>query len=81
MNKRIKELAYEAKLDEHMLWTSDVGNKLPDNMIKFAELIVQECLSYLRDRHAQALKQNWKADEALNAVEGDIVRGFQINEF
>jgi hypothetical protein len=45
MNERIKELAYTAKLDEHMLWTSDEGNKLPYEMIKFAELIVRECMA------------------------------------
>ena len=43
MNERIKELAYAAKLDGHMLWTSDNGNVLPYEMIKFAELIVREC--------------------------------------
>jgi hypothetical protein len=43
MNKRIKELAYTAKLDEHMLWTSDEGHVLPYEMRKFAELIVAEC--------------------------------------
>ena len=43
MNKRIKELAYAAKLDEHMLWTSDEGMVLPYEMRKFAELIVREC--------------------------------------
>ena len=47
MNKRIKQLAYAAKLDEHMLWTSHEGNVLPDEMIKFAELIVKECAESL----------------------------------
>ena len=43
MNSRIRELAYTAELDEHMRWTSHEGNVLPDEMIKFAELIVLEC--------------------------------------
>jgi len=48
---------------------------------KFTELIAVDCLSYIRQRHIQALDQKWSVDEALNAVEGDIVRGFQILEF
>ena len=50
MNERMRQLAYAAKLDGHMLWTSDNGNVLPYEMIKFAELIVQECADTVTDR-------------------------------
>ena len=54
MNKRIIELAYAAKLDEHMLWTSDKGNVLPNEMIKFAELIVKECAEFANEHNSEA---------------------------
>ena len=50
MNERMRQLAYAAKLDGHMLWTSDNGNVLPYEMIKFAELIVRECADTVTDR-------------------------------
>ena len=50
MNERIRQLAYAAKLDDHMLWTSDRGNVLSYDIAKFAELIVQECLNQCYNR-------------------------------
>ena len=63
MNPRIKKLAYAAKLDEHMLWTSDEGNVLPNEMIKFAELIVCECASIAAKNQAEDM--SWNISEII----------------
>lgn len=59
MNPRIKQLAYAAKLEEHMLWTSNEGNVLPNEMIKFAELIIADIVKIVEpDQYHQAYPDN-----------------------
>ena len=59
MNPRIRQLAYAAKLEEHMLWTSDEGNVLPNEMIKFAELIIADIIEIVEpDEYHRAYPDN-----------------------
>jgi hypothetical protein len=53
MNKRIRALAKEAGL-----WRQhyDIGEESPERLEKFAELIVQECLSYAKDGDLDFMK-------------------------
>jgi hypothetical protein len=69
MNERIKQLAYAAKLDEHMLWSSDEGNVLPYEMMKFAELIVRECAELFVDQKYMILNPHEPfANERVRAL-------------
>ena len=53
MNARIRLLAKEAGL-----WRQhyDIGEESPERLEKFAELIVQECLSYAKDGDLDFMK-------------------------
>jgi hypothetical protein len=70
MNERIRELAKDCDLDWHRHWNDDNSNRLE----KFAELIVQECVSTLTEMHMwqSVNNQNYTAswhDAVDNGIE------------
>jgi hypothetical protein len=79
MNERIKELAYIAKLDDHMVWANG-GTKLPDDMVKFAELIVKECALYVVDKGMLAGGGCTTVGEELLHVSEGLKKYFGVKE-
>ncbi len=73
MNERIKQLAEQAGI-------SYLSSVHPDMWEKFAELIVQECVSIVAKRKNQAIDDNWNVDEAMSMAEMDIEEHFGVEE-
>jgi len=57
MNPRIKELAEQACYSKDFL---AIG--LPNNMEKFAELIVRECVRHFNEDYQRDFDINWRED-------------------
>ena len=72
MNERIRELAYKAGLHNH-LWLdiSDSDDVL--DTVKFAELIVRECIDICRYHPSIIVSNNWSGHD----VAQDIVQRFE----
>ena len=68
MNERIKELAERAGMNI----VDDKFSTYGKFAEKFAELIVQECVSIVAKRKNQAIDDNWNVDEAMSMAEMDI---------
>ena len=69
MNERIKELAEQAGLYDFVIESMGIN----EEMEKFAELIVKECMLICRRHPSRNLDNNWDAD----AVAPDLVRQFE----
>lgn len=69
MNEKIKQLWRQVELQE-----CDCGCN-PDEFLrlKFAELIVRECMTICKEHPSRILSNNWNAD----AVAPDIVHRFE----
>ena len=65
MNERIRELARQAGYSKDYL---AIG--LPNNMEKFAELIVQEC----------ANRATWAQDTGERDIGGEVLKHFGVRE-
>jgi len=71
MNERIKELAIQAKIE----FTYDptetpmqaFAECWEDELAKFADMIVQKCVSIVAERKDQAIDEAWNIDEAMSA--------------
>ena len=82
MNERIKELAEQATTTtyEDDGWRL-YGTKVETfNKEKFAELIVQECVSIVAKRKDQAIDDGWNVDEAMSMAEMDLEEHFGVEE-
>jgi len=69
MNKRIQELAEQV-----------YGSAATAQEIKFAELIVRECVSIVAKRKDQAIDDGWNVDEAMSLAEMDLLEHFGVEE-
>lgn len=67
MNERIKELWWKARIGYNE------QNCDPEVLEKFAELIVQECMTICKEHPSRIVSNNWVAD----AVAPDIVSQFE----
>jgi hypothetical protein len=47
---------------------------------KFAELIVQECMWKIMNRKEEAIDNDWDVDEAMSAAISDISEHFGVEE-
>jgi hypothetical protein len=79
MNKRIRELAEQAGYNP--LSPSTFADELNEIfMRKFAELIVQECLSIAKREHKNALEFEWDNDDTAQTIRDSISEHFGVNE-
>lgn len=69
MNPRIQELALQV-----------YGSAATAQEIKFAELIVKECVSIVNKRKDQAIDDGWNVDEAMSMAEMDLEEHFGVAE-
>jgi hypothetical protein len=81
MNERIQELIEQAReyaTTRHPVsnTTLSVNSDLFEQ--KFAELIVQECVSIVDKRKDQAIEEEWNVDEAMSAAEMDLLEHFGV---
>ena len=76
MNERIKELAERAGMNI----VDDKFSTYGKFAEKFAELIVQECVSIVAKRKNQAIDDNWNVDEAMSMAEMYIEEHFGVEE-
>jgi hypothetical protein len=81
MNKRIKKLLNEATSgheQEHD--RSKVMTVSDKEMDKFAELIVQECISVMKSTVDESIDFERKLDETSSWIESDIKKHFGVAE-
>jgi len=78
MNERIRLLALQAgaTTTQRSGWI-DYGT-LDLDVEKFAELIVQECVSIVAKRKDQAIDDGWNVDEAMSMAEMDLEEHFGV---
>jgi hypothetical protein len=67
MNERIKEIALQAgaKVDKGIHPITNIVDGLsmgPDEVEKFAELIVNDCVRYLNEDYQRDFDTNWRED-------------------
>jgi hypothetical protein len=79
MNERIRELAERATIQEgsHGAFGEPTINEYVD-LEKFAELIVQECVSIVAKRKYQAIDDRCNVDEAMSVAEMDLLEHFGV---
>jgi hypothetical protein len=84
MNKRIKELAEQAGFMD--AWFSESGDDCEEQIKKFAELIVQECLKKIEtyeipvgNSYSGELACEWTYD-ALKSIRNDIKEHLGVND-
>ena len=77
MNKRIKQLAKQAGLDDDICPLDEWDHP---ELEKFAELIVQECMWKIMQRKEEAIDNDWRVDEAMSAALLDISEHFGVEE-
>jgi hypothetical protein len=75
MNERIKQLALQAGYKD--LPTVRLAFQGFDKE-KFAELIVQECVSFVAKRKNQAIDDGCNVDEAMSVAEMDLLEHFGV---
>jgi hypothetical protein len=77
MNDRIRQLAEQAGIGYGNLSTGNGDNwqfaGKPEELERFAELIVRECMTICKEHPSRILSNNWNAD----AVAPDIVHRFE----
>ena len=88
MNQRIKELAEQAGiyfykqsvLDKHYpeLYDGVYCESSVEQLAKFAELIVKECISIVDKRKDAAIDADWHVDEAMSNAVWDIEEHFGV---
>lgn len=76
MNERIKELAQQAGInfeiiawivDDKMSEREDVWMDSPENLEKFAELIVRECTNHITNQQ-DLVETNWQCKDGIHIV-------------
>ena len=76
MNERIKELMDQAGIDVEAV--ENLG-EMP-TALKFAELILRECVGIVAKRKNQAIDDGWNIDEAMSVAEMDLLEHFGVEE-
>ena len=76
MNDRIMELAVIAGLIVEEYNGFDRAALKPAEE-KFARLIIEECVGYIRNRKSIAVADEWNVEEAMTCAEDDILRCFE----
>ena len=76
MNERIKELIFET--DEWL--ESNAQSDRWEREIKFANLIVAECVGIVAKRKNQAIDDDCNVDEAMTMAEMDLLEHFGVEE-
>ena len=76
MNERLIELAILAGLIVEEYNGFDRASLNPQEN-KFARLIIEECVGYIRARKSIAVEGEWNVDEAMSCAEEDIMRCFE----
>ena len=84
MNERIKLLAIQAGIE----FTYDptetpmraFAECWEDELAKFAQLIVAECVRIVAKRKDQAIDDGWNVDEAMSMAEMDLEEHFGVEE-
>jgi hypothetical protein len=77
MNERIKQLLNQAGIYQPDRFDAIDGS---NQMEKFAELIVRECVSIVAKRKDQAIDDGWNIDEAMSMAEMDLLEHFGVEE-
>lgn len=83
MNDRILELAAAADdyADQKLQMRGEYHPDWHDvRDLKFAELIVRECMWKIMQRKEEAIDNNWHVDEAMSAAVSDIADHFGVLE-
>ena len=85
MNERIRQLKEQAwtlvsneEQDRGELYEAREQWERCDQ--KFAELIVQECVSIVAKRKDHAIDDGWNVDEAMSMAEMDLEEHFGVEE-
>jgi hypothetical protein len=77
MNEQIQELLKQAGVTDN--WNkADWYSMSPEMIEKFAELIVQECVSFVAKRKNQAIDDGCNVDEAMSVAEMDLLEHFGV---
>ena len=76
MNERIRQLMEQAGLYDFVIESMGIN----EEMEKFAELIVLECVSIVAKRKDQAIDEGWNVDEAMSMAEMDLEEHFGVEE-
>jgi len=84
MNERLKELALLSNIE----FTYDPTEIPPkafaecweDELEKFAESIVRECVEIIAKCKDQAIEESWNVDEAMSTAEMDLNEHFGVKE-
>jgi len=79
MNERIKKLAVEAGMILGDAGEFDMAKFMPKE-VKFAELIVRECMWKIMQRKEEAIDNDWHVDEAMSTALSDISEHFGVEE-
>ena len=77
MNEHIRRLAVQAGLDDADF---PIENWDIFFLAKFAELIVNKCISIVATVHGQAIDDSWNVDEAMSMAEMDLKDYFGVEE-
>ena len=80
MNERIRQLALQAT-DSVEIVNPDTGithHREFFDQEKFADLIVQECVSIVARRKDQAIDDGCNVDEAMSVAEMDLLEHFGV---
>ena len=79
MNKRIRKFLNEATsgLEPDLSLQRTVTL---NEMEKFAELIVRECMRRIMIRKEEAIDNDWRVDEAMSAALSDISEHFGVEQ-
>jgi hypothetical protein len=82
MNKQIKELYTQVCMEQKLPFTVEHNSAVMLDAFanKFAELIVQECVSIVAKRKDQAIDDSWNVDEAMSMAEMDLLEHFGVEE-
>jgi hypothetical protein len=82
MNERIKALALQAGVTGYFAAGTEYATPIPlsDEVQKFAELIVEECMWKIMQRKEEAIDNDWHVDEAMSAAISDISEHFGVEQ-
>ena len=80
MNERIEALAKQAAEYAIEFATQDQSLYIPKLMEKFAQLIVQECISLVNLRQKFAVEDELNAEHALDILVYDIEQHFGVEQ-
>ena len=78
MNKLTQKFLKESGIDQN--WNNEDFMVSAEQMSKFAELIVAECMEIVSDIRDLAIEDEWTMDEAMSAAINDIEEHFGVEE-